>query len=72
MWLLIDHASDIAGLRPLLVDERCCNQLELECYCGRIDVNWFAQHLGHELVAMDEYGREGTRKLADDRHVERN
>jgi hypothetical protein len=24
---------------------------------GRIDPAWFAQHLGHELIPRDEYGR---------------
>ncbi len=51
---LIKHAAAIAALVPL-VDE-CPEMLTFRIYYGHIEPNWFAEHLGHELVVRDEYG----------------
>lgn len=60
MWVLVKHAAAIAGLAALLDDDPWCTiELRFGEYQS-IDPRWFAKHLGHELVAIDEYGREGT------------
>jgi hypothetical protein len=62
MWCLVRHATAIALLQPLMVEDPSCL---IELKAGKWNVihpSWFAEHLGHELVAIDEYGREGTNK----------
>lgn len=54
MWTLCKHADVIAGLAPLLASNR--DDVELRTYWGRIDADWFAQHKGHKLVPISEYG----------------
>ncbi len=60
MWLLIDHAPAIAGLAPLFADQGI-EDLTFGCYYGRIEPEWFQEHLGHELVPISEYGNFGER-----------
>jgi hypothetical protein len=61
MWLLIDHASAIAALAPLMeADRNLVVQFKAGRY-GGIDTKWFANHLGHDLVPISEYGDIGKR-----------
>lgn len=60
MWFLIDHSSVIAALDPVVNGREC---IELKCFYGRINSEWFAKHLGHDLVPKSEYGDFGVRKL---------
>ena len=60
MWLLVDQASAIAALAPLS-DADLSSEVELRCFYGRIDPQWFRTHLGHDLVPINEYGDFGTR-----------
>ena len=62
MWLLVDQAPAIAALAPLM-DADSNDSVELKCYYGRIDPQWFRAHLGHDLVPISEYGDFGTREV---------
>ena len=53
MAMLCKHADAIAALAPLLTDHM---DIELRTYWGRINPSWFAQHKGHKLVPISEYG----------------
>jgi hypothetical protein len=57
MWTLIKHADAIAGLAPLFCEWGSGVGLEfcLSSY-GAIDPAWFAQHRGHKLEPISEYG----------------
>ena len=55
MRALVKHASAIALLAPLFNEG--VYDVELRTPYGWIDVAWFAQHAGHALVPIDEYGR---------------
>lgn len=55
MRSLIRHAPAIAALLPLLEESR--HGVELKTYYGVVDVKWLAEHAGHRLQAIDEYGR---------------
>lgn len=57
---LIQHAAAIATLAPALDGYEGSN-LTLGTSYGRVDCAWFARHLGHDLVAVDEYGRVSDR-----------
>jgi hypothetical protein len=59
MWLLIDHASAIAGLTSLI--EESAGDLVLKCYYGEVSPKWFKDHLGHDLIPISEYGGFGVR-----------
>lgn len=54
MVTLISHAGAIATLAPLL--RECRDEVKLDTYWGRIDADWFADHIGHKLVPISEYG----------------
>jgi hypothetical protein len=56
MLVLITHARAIAGLSPLMQDNRTFADISLTTSYGTIDVEWFRRHLEHELVPRDEYG----------------
>lgn len=60
MRLLIKHADAIAAVAPLLADPEARERLEFKTYYGSIDADWFAKHRGHQLRAIDEYGRLDT------------
>jgi hypothetical protein len=53
MALLCKHADAIATIAPLLAADGC---IEFRTMWGRIDPAWFAQHKGHKLVPISEYG----------------
>lgn len=53
MELLCKHADAIATLAPLVASDGC---VELRTLWGRIDPAWFAEHRGHKLVPISEYG----------------
>lgn len=55
MRAIIKHAPVIAALVPLF-NERDIWSLELKTTYGRIDAQWFLEHLGHKLVPISEYG----------------
>jgi hypothetical protein len=62
MWCLVRHSAAIAALQSLMFDDPSWS---IEFKAGQwntIRPSWFAEHLGHELVALDEYGRESTHK----------
>jgi hypothetical protein len=57
MAALCRHAAAIAALAPLFEDPGLGFwELELQTPEGRIDPRWFAEHAGHRLVPIDEYG----------------
>jgi hypothetical protein len=60
MHILIDHAAAIAALAPLVADQRYYT-IELRTSWGTVSPDWFAQHLGHDLVARSEYGQYSER-----------
>lgn len=63
MWLLIDHALAIAALAPLMEADRGGDiQFKANRY-GDIDPKWFANHLGHDLVPISEYGDFSIREV---------
>ncbi len=51
----VQHAGAIAGLLPLM--RAHWSDVSLTTYNQTIDVSWFAEHAGHELGVIDEYGR---------------
>jgi len=55
MAVLCKHAAAIAALVPLLGETRLLT-VELMTMYGRIEAHWFAQHAGHRLVPINEYG----------------
>ncbi len=55
MHTLIRHAPAIAALAPLLIESN--EHIDVRVHYGPIDAAWFRNHLGHELVVRDEYGR---------------
>ena len=60
MWLLIDQASAIAALVPL-IEADLNGDVTLKCYYGEISPKWFKDHLGHDLVPISEYGDQVVR-----------
>jgi hypothetical protein len=52
MATLCKHADAIAALAPLLAE----GSVTLHTYWGDVDPRWFAQHKGHKLVPISEYG----------------
>jgi len=62
MALLCRHAAVISALVPLIQDigSRGCVALSLGSY-GEVDPEWFAKHLGHRLVPINEYDEVLTR-----------
>jgi hypothetical protein len=50
---ILSHQEAIAAIAPLLRT----GDVELETFYGNIDAAWFAKHLGHNLLPIDEYGR---------------
>lgn len=57
MQILIKHASAIAMLAPLFKDVYW-PKIEFKTLYGEIDPDWFAYHKGHNLIPIDEYGRD--------------
>lgn len=55
MQAWVRHAPAIAGLLPLMREPYA--DLSLKAYESYVDVSWFAEHAGHELGVIDEYGR---------------
>lgn len=64
MWHLIANAQAIAALVPLIGQAPPCGDIELRCFYGSIEPQWFKDHLGHDLVPRSEYGDFGTPKNA--------
>lgn len=56
MRCLIGHAGEIAGLVAMFRDPELRHEVDLMTSHGRVDVEWFAEHAGHDLRAIDEYG----------------
>jgi hypothetical protein len=54
MATIIRHADVIAALVPLMND--LGHWIEFKSYYGDIDPRWFAQHRGHRLRPISEYG----------------
>jgi hypothetical protein len=58
MVMLISHASEIAGLLPLMKDvQHQWVAVQLSTSYGPVDIKWFHEHHSHVLVPIDEYGR---------------
>lgn len=55
MLALCRHAEAIATLADLFADTDAFD-VELRTMNGRIDPTWFREHLGHQLLPIDEYG----------------
>lgn len=55
MALICKHAGAIAAMAPLIAGANLIN-IEISTSYGRIDADWFAKHLGHNLVPISEYG----------------
>lgn len=53
MRSLIRHAPAIAAMAPVIEE----SGIEVVTMWGRINPEWFARHLGHDLVPQDEYGK---------------
>lgn len=53
MWFLIAHAKEIAAVDPVVNGGE---GIELKCFYGCLRPEWFAKHLGHDLVPRSEYG----------------
>lgn len=61
MLFLCKHADSIAALAEMAADQKApCGpgdrSVTLETPYGRIDPTWFREHLGHNLIPIDEYG----------------
>ena len=56
MLVIIKHADMIAGLDDLVRESNGEIDLQMRFY-GSIDTAWFRQHLGHNLLPVNEYGR---------------
>lgn len=54
MFHLIKHSSVIASMISLVNNPRYT--ITFRVYHGTIDPQWFADHLGHDLVVRSEYG----------------
>lgn len=53
---LIKHSEAIAALDDLMRAPRCADvELRFGPY-GQIDTAWFREHLGHQMLPIDEYG----------------
>jgi hypothetical protein len=58
MVMLIAHASEIAGLLPLVKDDSVpWIEITVRTTYGSLDIEWFHEHHTHVLVPIDEYGR---------------
>lgn len=55
MHSLIRHAAAVAALDPLM-QESTVAVLELRTSFGVVDTAWFAEHAGHRLAPVSEYG----------------
>lgn len=55
MRVLIRHRDAIASIAPLLAESR--SDIEFGTHWGSIDASWFAEHKGHKLQPINEYGR---------------
>lgn len=55
MLALCKHADLIAAFDDVMQDGEGHLTLEI-MNRGRIDTYWFKQHLGHQLIPIDEYG----------------
>lgn len=55
MLALCRHAEAIAALLELQKEARF--DIQLRTLWGDVDIAWFREHLGHQLLPIDEYGR---------------
>lgn len=63
IWAITRHADAIAALVPLFEEQSTWGtaSLTVNSSDGALDPRWFAEHRGHKLVPINEYGQRADR-----------